>query len=98
MADTIYTCNGGIPAHPTDSGCCSQMSSRLVHYRIAPTSGSLKMIPVTTIPVHCISYIAYYYMYLLIFRQVVNRNKNAEEIKRQQSTLPIDVFFKEEVY
>ncbi len=56
------------------------------------------MIPVTTIPVHCISYIAYYYMYLLIFRQVVNRNKNAEEIKRQQSTLPIDGFFKEEVY
>jgi len=44
MANTIYPDNGGKPAHPTDSGCGSQTSSRLIHYRIAPTFGSLKII------------------------------------------------------
>jgi len=41
MANTIYPCNGGIPAHPTLSGCSSRASSKSENCRITPTSGSL---------------------------------------------------------
>ncbi len=60
MANTIYPCNGGIPAHPTLSGCSSWVSSMPKIYRIAPTFGSLKTSKHLLFPVITFDYIVTY--------------------------------------
>jgi len=42
MAITIYPYNGGIPAHPTLSGCSSWVSSKVRNCRITPTTALWK--------------------------------------------------------